>query len=36
MQVNMVHENLAQAEVQRLGNRLRNVKFKLMGMLHSC
>lgn len=31
-QVDMVHENLA----QKLGNRLKNVKFETMGMLHSC
>ena len=34
-QVNMLHKNLAEAEVQTLGNRLRNVKFETMGLLHS-
>ena len=34
--VDMLHKNRAEAEVQTLGKRLRNVKFETMGMLHSC
>ena len=34
-QVDMLHENLAEAEDQTLGNRRRDFKFKTMGMLHS-
>ena len=31
----MLHKNLAEAEVETLGNKLRNVKFEAMGFLHS-